>query len=48
MAWRLGNIPTVSVRRRISRLRRSPRLLDQIWVHTPVGKDANARTSSLA
>ena len=38
IAWRLGKIPTVSVRRRISRLRRSLGLLDQIWVHTPVGE----------
>ena len=33
MASRLGNIPTASVRRRISRLRRSTGLFDQIWPH---------------
>ena len=48
MAWRLGTMPTESARRRISWLRRSPGLLDLIWVQTPVGKDANARMSALA
>ena len=47
-AWRLGKIPTESVRRRISRLRRSLGLLDRIWVHTPVGKDAKVRMSARA
>ena len=40
MASLLGKIPTKSVRRRISLLRRSWGLLDQICLHTSTGKAA--------
>ena len=40
MASLLGKIPTESVRRRISLLRRSWGLLDQICLHTSTGKAA--------
>ena len=38
MASRLGKMPTASVRRRISRLRRSLGLLDQIWRQIVLGE----------
>ena len=41
-------MPTASVRRRISRLRRSAGLLDQIWVRTSLGKSVKARMSARA
>ena len=49
MAGRSGKMPTTSVRRRISLLRRSwIGLLDQIWRQTALGKAAKARMSSRA
>lgn len=43
-----GKIPTESVRRRISLLRRSLGLLGQIWTHTSLGKAVKASRSSHA
>ena len=48
IALRLGNMPTESVRRRISRLRRSFGLFDQIYFQSPSGNSVNARMSALA
>lgn len=48
IASRVGKIPTESVRRRISRFRRSVGLFDQIWVHTSLGNVVNASTSARA
>lgn len=48
MASRVGKIPTASVRRRISRFRRSAGLLDQIWVYTSLGNSVNAKMSARA
>ena len=48
MASRLGKIPTESVRRRISRLRRSLGLFDQIWAQRPSGNRVKARMSARA
>jgi hypothetical protein len=48
MASRLGKIPTTSVRRRISRLRRSLGLLLQIWRQISLGNAVNARMSARA
>ncbi|ODT10233.1 MAG: hypothetical protein ABS61_09220 [Microbacterium sp. SCN 70-18] len=48
IASRLGKIPTLSVRRRISRLRRSLGLLDQICCQRPSGNPVNARMSARA
>jgi hypothetical protein len=42
---RAGKMPTTSVRRRISRLRRSLGLFDQIWRQTSSGNAVNARMS---
>ena len=41
-------MPTTSVRRRISRLRRSLGLLDQIWRQISLGKAVKARMSARA
>lgn len=43
---RLGKIPTTSVRRRISWLRRSVGLFDHTFIHTAFGVQVNARISS--
>ncbi len=48
MASRLGKIPTMSVRRRISRFNRSVGLFDQTFVHTAFGAWVNASSSSRA
>ena len=48
MLSRLGKIPTTSVRRRISRFRRSVGLFDQICFQISFGNTVNARISSLA
>ena len=48
MASRLGKMPTLSVRRRISRLSRSLGLLDQICDQRPSGNSVNARMSARA
>ncbi len=44
-AWRLGKIPTESVRRRISRLRRSLGCWTRSGVHTPIGEGTRRRRS---
>ena len=48
MLGRSGKIPTTSVRRRISRLRRSLGLFDQTWRQTSLGNAVNARMSARA
>ena len=48
MASLLGKMPTESVRRRISLLRRSWGLLDQICRHTSTGKVVKASRSARA
>src|SRR5436305_8482900 len=48
IAARFGKIPTTSVRRRISLLRRSCGLLDQIWRQISWGNTENASRSSRA
>ena len=48
MAWRVGKMPTTLVRRRISLLRRSWGLLDQIWDQWALGNPVNARRSEAA
>ena len=45
---RSGKMPTTSVRRRISRMRRSLGLFDQICRHTSLGKAVKARMSARA
>src|SRR3954467_15310255 len=45
---RSGKMPTTSVRRRISRFKRSLGLLDQIWRQISLGNAVNASTSGRA